>query len=354
MKIRTVIMLLIGALLYAACASPPEAVQDQGAPAWVRNPGQVFPAAEWVAVTAQGASQSDAENDAMLALARTFKTDVEGITQSSRRFSEMVSVSAGKKSVSFDEAKDFGQDVNIHTNVKGLIGIELDAYTAPDRTVYVNVRMNRRESAARYSGMVRQNAANIDRLIALAAPNGTIEAYARLSFAHAIAQVTDNFQNILEVLDPAAAGRRPGYGGADAIKAKMLACQDLITIGIAVDTERAADKTLFTRAAGTFFRGQDFKINEQGRGNYVLYSNVRFEELQQTVISVRYYLDAALESQGAGTYGTAPFSFTEDARESHINNLSEARRLAVRAVENSLKGGRFAREFEAWLNGLID
>ncbi|GHV93306.1 hypothetical protein AGMMS50268_38090 [Spirochaetia bacterium] len=351
---KTIIALIIAALAL------PLSIHAQAAPTWVQNLEQAYPSREWVAVTAQGTSQAQAENAAMNALAQAFKTNVASLTQSSQAFSQIVSEAAGKKSVAFDQSQNFSQDVNTTTNVRGLIGVQTDIYRAPDRTVYVNARMNRRESAARYSGMVRENTAIIDRLLADAVPItkaeiiisafNSFEVYARLSFAHAIAQVTDNFHNILEVLDPTAANRRPGYGGANAIKAKMLECAALITIGIAVDTEQAADKTLFTRAAGSFFRDRGFKINEQGRGNYLLRANARFEALGQNVISCRYYLDSALEDQN----GASLFSFTENDRKAHPNTVSEARRLAVRAVETSLKEGKFAREFDTWLNGLIE
>jgi uncharacterized protein YciW len=243
--------------------------------------------------------------------------------------------------------------VNTSTNIQGLIGVQIDVYRAPDKTVYVNARMNRRESAARYSGMIRENVATINRLLADAAAitqQDTFDVYSRLSFAHAIALVTDNFQNILEVLDPTAANRKPGYGGANAIKTKMLECALRITIGVAVDTEQATDKTLLTRAAGSFFRNLGFKTNEQGAGTYVLRVNARFEGLAQNVNSCRYYLDAALENRSK----VSVFSFTEDDRKAHPNNAAEARRLAVRAAETSFKEGKFAQEFNTWLNSLLD
>jgi hypothetical protein len=333
-----------------ACLAP---LAAQAVPGWVNNLEQAFPSKDWVAVAAQGVSQPQAENAAMNALARAFRTDVASLTQSSQRFSQIVNDAAGKKTVSFDESKNFSQDVTTGSNVRGLIGIQTDVYRAPDKTVYVNARMNRRECAARYSGMVRENTAIINTMLAAAAAapeQDTFDVYSRLSFAYAIAQVTDNFQNILEVLDPQAANRRPGYGGANAIKTKMLECAGRITIGIALDTEQAADKTLLTRAAGSFFRDLGFRINEQGAGNYALRANARFEGISQNVNSCRYYLDAALENRGKA----AVFSFTEDDRKAHPNNASEARRLAVRAAEASLKEGKFAQEFNSWLNSLLD
>jgi len=325
----------------------------QAVPGWVNELERAFPARDWVAVVANGSSQPQAESAAMNALARAFKTDVASLTQSSQRFSQIVSEAADKKTVSFDESKSFSQDVNTSANVRGLIGVQIDVYRAPDRTIYVNARMNRRECGNRYSGMIRENASTINRLLADAAAipeQDTFDVYSRLSFAYAIALVTDNFQNILEVLDPTAVNRRPGYGGANAIKTKMLECSARITIGITIDTEQQADKTLLTRAAGSFFRDLGFKINERGAGNYVLLANARFEGLAQNVNSYRYYLDAAMENRE----GAAVFTFTEDDRKAHPNNEAEARRLAVRAAEASLKGGKFAQEFNSWLNSLLD
>jgi len=351
------ILIFFFSLLICYCASTP--TQAQAIPDWVENLERAFPSREWIAVAAQSTSQPPAEAAAMDALARAFRTNVETITQASLQFSQIVDNAANSGNIAFNESRNFSQDVNTTSNVRGLIGVQVDIYRAPDSAVYVNARMNRRECAARYSGMVRENAAIIDRLLSTAAAvpdKATFDVYSRLKFAYAIAQVTDNFQNLLEVLDPTAVNRRPGYGGANAIKEKMLECAALITIGISVNTEQAADRTLLSRAAGSFFRDLGFRIVEQdplsgeSAGNYVLRANVRFETISQNVISCRYYLDAALENRD----GASVFSFTEDDRKAHPNTASEARRLALRAAETSLKEGRFASEFDTWLNSLLD
>ena len=335
----------ISALLYA-----------QSAPAWVSNLEQAFPSRDWVAVTAQGISQAQAEASAMNALARAFRTDVESLTQSSQQFSQIVGANGN---ITFDESRNFTQEIQTSTNIRGLIAVQLDSYQAPDRTFYVNARMNRRESALRYSGMVRENTAIINRLLASAAAareQASFDVYSKLSFAHSIAIVTDSFQNILEVLDPGAANQRPSYGGANAIKVKMLECAAQITIAIVVDTEQAEEKTLLTRAAASFFSELGFRTNEDGSpnsanaGNYFLRVNARFEVITQNVISCRYFMNAALTNRN----GTTVFSFTEDDRKAHPNNAAEARRLAVRAVETSFKEGKFSTEFGNWLNSLLD
>jgi hypothetical protein len=343
-------------LLAASCVT---AKPTEIAPLWVTGLENAYPSKDWVAVNGQDASQQEAESAAMNALARAFRTDVASLTQASLRYSEIIDNAAAKGKIKFDESKNFTQEVNTASNVKGLIGVQTSVYRAPDKTVHVNARMNRRECAARYTGMIRENTAIINTLLANAAAmpqQDTFGVYARLGFAHSIALATDNFQNILEVLDPTAVNRKPNYGGANAIKTKMLETAARITIGIMVDTEQQADKTLLTRAAGSYFRDLGFKTDESGMsgkpylGNYVLRANARFETLQQNVVSCRYYLDAALVSPN----GASIFSLTEDDRKAHPDTVSEARRLALRAVETSFKEGQFAIEFNKWLNSLVE
>jgi hypothetical protein len=262
-----------------------------------------------------------------------------------------MSDAAGKKTVSFNQSQDFTQNVNTSTDMRGLIGVQTDSFQMSDGTFYVVARMNRSECAATYTGMIRENTASINQLLGMAdAHPNTLDSYASLAFAYKLAQVTDNFQNILEVLDTDAAGRRPKYGGADAIRTEMLSCASAITIGIIFDTEQSADATLFARAAGSVFQNMGFKINERGQGDYVLRANVRFETISQAIVSSRYFFDAALENQNQ----IALFTFTDDDRKAHPNSESEARRLAVRALEASIKNGPFASEFDSWLNSLLN
>jgi hypothetical protein len=317
----------------------------------VQNLEQVYPSREWVAVTGQGTDRDQAESAAMNALARAFKTDVESLASASRQFSQIVADAAGKRSVAFNESKGFAEEVNTASNIRGLIGVQVDTFRADEGTWYANARMNRRESIARYAGTVQENAAVIAGLLRQGVSvEAGFEAYAALSFAAAIAAVTDNFQNILEVLDSGAANRRPAYGGANAIRTRMLAIAGEITVGLVVETEEREDAALIRRALGSFFTDRGFKINEWGDGDYILQAEVRFEALsQQRMEAYRYYFDAALERRD----GRAIYSFTADDRASHLQ-ASEARRLAVRAVETSVKEGAFVEDFDKWLNALLD
>jgi len=339
-------------LLFVTCGTTPQS--SQSVPAWVSNPEGTYPSRDWIAVVAEGRSQQQAEAQAMDSLARAFRTDVESITLASWQFNQIIDSSSGNRNIAFNESQNFSQDVQVSTNINGLIGVQIDVYRSNSGTVYVCARMNRRECSARYSAMIRENTAIIDRLLTAAnaqRPQNTFNVFSRLSFAYALAQVTDNFQNILEVLDSSAANRKPSYGTANAIRARMIETASQITVGISVQTEQQADRILFTRAAGSFFTEKGFKIIEQPASNsqavnYFLNADVRFETISQNVVSCRYIINASLTDRT----GLAVFSFTEDDRKAHTNMASEARRLAVRAVDNSFKDGNFSVEFHSWLN----
>jgi hypothetical protein len=358
---KKLIFCLIPLMVIMGCASGGKANTNQGqsqasqnVPDWVRDPEKVYPSADWVAVTGQAADQKGAEDAAMNALARAFKTDIVSLTEANQQFSQIVDSTAGKKTVVFTESKDFSETVKTGSSVIARIGVETGTFQLADGNVwYANARMNRRECASRYAGMVRENTAVINNLLGRASSlesRSGFEAFAALYYAASIAQVTDNFQNILEVLDPSAVNRRPGYGGTAAIKTRMLAVAGRTTIGLSVETEDRQEAVTIRRALGAFFTRMGFKVNEQGKGDYTLSAGVIFETVNTTQVKTcRWFLDAVLEAQG----GTAIFSYTGQDRAAHLQD-KEARRMALRDVESSVKEGDFAKHFDTWLGLLLE
>jgi hypothetical protein len=327
--------------------------QPQDTPDWALHPETAYPSAEWVAVVGQAAGRAEAEDAALNALARAFKTDIASLTEANQQFSQIVQDAAGKKSVVFNESRDFSARVRTSSSVNALIGVETGTFQSADGIWYANARMNRRECASRYAGMVRENTAVINDLVGRSADlerQSGFEAYAALYYAASIARVTDNFQNILEVLDATAVNRRPGYGGAAAIKTRMLALAGRTTVGLSVETENRQEAVTIRRALGAFFTDKGFKVNEQGRGDYTLSAHIVFETVDTTQVKTcRWFLDAALEERG----GRSLFSCTGQDRAAHLLD-TEARRLALSGIENSVKEGSFARDFDAWLGSLLE
>jgi hypothetical protein len=321
-------------------------------PLWVTDMHSAFPDREWLSVVRSAGTVDTARSSAFGDLAAMFRVDIKSLETSSRQYARFMAETPGKKIAGFEESSAFAREVNTESDISGLIGIQTDVYSAPNGTVYVNARMNRRECSARYSGIIRENARVIAALEKEAENKpASFDAYAALNFAVVIAAATDDFQSILEILDPSAVRRRPGYGGVNAVKQLRQKCAQGITIGLNITAQGTEESLILTRAFGALFGELGFRTNDNGNGAYILIADILIE---RTTVSgagpkaCRYYLNAAL----ADTDGVEVFSFSGNQRQNH-NNIEEAYRRALRAVEESIKNGQFAKEFSEYLNSLI-
>jgi hypothetical protein len=322
----------------------------QSAPAWVQNLEQAYPSRDWVTATASGSNQDRAEAEAVNALARAFRTDVESLTRASQQFSQMVNESAGKKSVSFDESKYFFQEITTATQVKGLIGVQIDQYRAGDGTVYVNARMNRRECAARYSSMIRENDRVIHTLMITAESlPDALDSYAALNYAYNLAAITDNFQNILEVLNPQAASQKPSYKNADAVKVLLQAAARAVVFKIEVEGDAGGR---VGRAFGQYFSNRGFRTARGGNYTHLLNASFDLSSAEmgpnQRYHYIRWNLIVYIEDQD----GMEVYSSTENGREGHASE-SEARLRSMRKIEDSIKENEFAHGFNGYLASLL-
>jgi hypothetical protein len=285
----------------------------------------------------------------MNALARAFRTDVASLTQANQAFSQILSEVAGKQTVSFDQSQTFDQDVTTSTNVRGLIGVQLDVYEAPDGTFYVNARMNRSESAARYSSMVQENVRVVRSLMTVAERSrGAMDAYTALNFAYNVAVITDNFQGILEVLDPRTVSQKPSYGSADAVKLLLQEAARAIVIRVQVTGDVSSR---VSRAFTQAFSERGFRTAATGY-THTLSAALELEAADfganQRTIYIRHSLTAAL----ANNAGVELFSYSGNDR-SGAASESEARQGALRKVEAIVAEGEFAQAFDSYLFSLL-
>jgi hypothetical protein len=141
-------------LLIISCTSTQS--RQAEIPLWVTNLEKAYPSKDWVAVTAQGSSQAQAESLAMNALARAYRTDIASLTQSSQQYSEIINNAANNKNITFNESKNFSQEIITTTNIKGLIGVQTDVYRENENTVHINARINSVINVS-YSGAQRES-----------------------------------------------------------------------------------------------------------------------------------------------------------------------------------------------------
>lgn len=336
-------------IAFLLCFLQAVAVQAQTAPAWVINQAAAFPDKDWLSVVETGKDRASAQTAAMNALARVFKTDVQSMTRAYEQFAQAVSESDNKKIATFSESQDFAQEVKTSSNVTGLIGVQTEVWTAADGMVYANARMNRKDCAARYTAMIRENEQVIRLLKETAAKNpATFEAFESLSFAANVATVTDNFQSLLEVLDVSAAGRRPEYGNAETVRTLAQAEARSITINIQVEGDVS---NRMSRAFSSFFTKRDFRVAASGDSAYVLYAVLELEDADvgnQRIKYVRYLLMATLEDRN----GKEVFSFSVNDRQGQATE-SAARQRALQAAEAAINSGSFAAAFDAYLASLL-
>ena len=235
-----------------------------------------------------------------------------------------------------------------------MIGVQTDLYRAPDGTCYVNARMNRRESGARYSAMIRENEKVIALLMALAAGMpATFDAYAALNYAHSIAVPTDNFQSIVEVLESRTVSQKPSYGSADAIKVLLQNAARSIVISVTVEGDTGGR---ITRSFSQFFSGRGFRTARSGAAAYRFNASLEMENADfganQRYKNVRYVLNVYAEDKD----GIEVFSYAGEGRAGH-NTESEARQLALRKIQASIaepEENGCAQAFNGYLSSLLE
>ncbi|GHT91698.1 hypothetical protein FACS1894140_2700 [Spirochaetia bacterium] len=355
MKKVLAVPVLIAFCLAASCATSPAsdsvavASDAQASPLWVSDRNAAFPDRLWLCVVENARDKDTAQASALNALAQVFKTDVAGVTTAINEYTNAVASSGKKKIATFVESKDFAQEVTASTSVAGLVGVETDVWTAKDGTVYANARMNRRECAARYSAMIRENEGIIRRLKEDAAQNnGTFDAFESLKFAATVAEVSDHFQSLLEVLDLSAIDRRPDYGNANAVKALAQNAARSIVITVRV-TGDSGDR--ITKAFTAFLEGKGFRTSAAGANAYQLSTAVELENVvlaNQANKFVRYVLTTSIVYKD----GTEVFSWSGNGREGHATE-PEARQRALRAAEAAVGTGAFAKDFNEYLDSLL-
>jgi hypothetical protein len=339
--------------VFMVCINGASWLCAQAAPSWVANKEGTFPDRDWLCVVESARNRQEAQSAAMNALARTFKTDVQSITAAAQQVSQVINDTGGdtggRKIASFNESRDFAQEVVTSTNVTGLIGVQSDVWESADGRVYANARMNRRQCATRYTAMIHENLAVIRALQEDAVRTmGTFDAYEALNFAVNLALITDNFQSILTVLDPASSGRSFEYGNADAVKA--LAQNAARSILIVVQVEGDVNNRI-NRAFASFFTTRGFRAGSSGTGSYQLSAVLELEDIdlpnQRNKFS-RYLLNVSVEDQE----GREVFSYSGNGRQGHVTQ-SEARQRAIRAAETSIGEAEFAEDFDRYLLSLL-
>jgi hypothetical protein len=335
------------AALFSLISCQTMSVQNS-VPAWVIDYNKVYPERDWVCVVESAQNRQQAQAAASSSLAGTFKVDVQSLTTAAQNFSR--TVSNGESQIL--QADGFGRQVNATSDITGLMGVITEYWTDPKSgAVYVNARMNRVEGAATYSAIIKGNDNAITALKKEAANNpATFDAFESLCVAADLATLTDNYLNILSVLNSSARqSLSVSYGNAAAVEILRQQAARAIVITVKINGDV---NSRIAKAFGTVFSSRGFRTSAENSVNpYVLQADFNIEELELKAGGnsfVRYELTAALLNAD----GVEVFSFSENDRQGHIN-MSEARQRAIRAAEDAITGEGFAAAFDKYLASLL-
>jgi hypothetical protein len=338
---------LVSCATSGALKSKSDAARPQ--PGWVADNEGVYPDSRWISVVETAKNQNTAQAAALNSLVQMFRVDVQAMTKTNQSFAQVATGAGAEKIADFTQIQGFAQDVRTASNVPGLIGVESDYWTAPNGTVYANARMNRKECAARYSALIRENEKVIAFLEQQAASvPSTFDAFELLNFAVNTADVTDSLQSILEVIDVTTAARKPSYGNAANVKTLAAAAARAIIITVRVSGD--ADGRV-TKAFTSFLDKKGFRTNVSGPNMYLFVAEFELEPVElplQRNKFVRYVLKASIEDRN----GIEVFSHSENDRQGHVTE-EEARQRALRAAEASIASGKFAGSFDSYLESLL-
>jgi hypothetical protein len=335
---------------FSSCATA-EGTQKGGTPRWVYDLKAVYSDSEWLAVIEQAGSRQNAESAAVDALARIFSTDVVGVTNAYMEYAQAFTNAKKKKIASLDESHEsraFAQNVTTTASVSGLIGVVTESAQDHNGIWWAVSRMNRAECAAVYEKTVRENERIIADLRADAEQHpGTLDAYTDLRFAVIIAQVTDDLQSKLAILDKNAARRGVSYGNTDALRAEALD----VARSVVVDVQVTGDESgRLANALTAFFTKQGFRSGSDGEYTLSTEYTVESVDLPNTrgYQYVRYTFQTALRDRAGKDF----FAWSETGREGHISQ-ADAYQRALRTAETAVTEGGFAQAFNACLDSLL-
>jgi hypothetical protein len=322
-------------------------VYAQKAPDWVVDYKKVYPESEWICVFESASNKPQAQSAASSALAAVFKVDVKSLSTASQNFSR--TVLNGENKIS--QNQDFGRQVSTTTDITGLMGVLTDFWTDPKGTVYASARMNKKDGTATYAAIIKENDKTIHSLISEADNNpASFDAYESLSVAADLATMTDNYLNILSVLNAQTRQSiKPSYGSAPAVEilAKNAARAIVITVDVSGDVNNRIAK-----AFGTVFSARGFRTRAGNNDNpYVLEADFQIEDMDLKTGGnsfARYEITAALLDAD----GVEIFSFSDNKRQGHVS-MTEARQRALRGAEDAITNSGFAASFDEYLASLL-
>lgn len=257
------------------------------APQWVIDASSVYPDLQYVIGFGEGHSQKEADTKAVESLAAVFNRSISSQTQASMSYSQDRS--------GIDKQKSLQQDVQVSTEVKDLIGVEVkERWKSKDGTFYALAVLEKARGIAIYMEKATACINAIEAFLNVAeVERNTFLEYFRCSSAISKAKELSVYSAYLSVLDPMDVRDWKAYS-QDALRLRASNVAKNIEVSINIEGEVATKlKPVFEK----IFAKRGFTVAKSGNARYVVNINLEMgEPLEQSRgrVMVRYNFEAEL------------------------------------------------------------
>lgn len=228
-------------LLAVGCASPGSGTQSSagsnngGLPAWFFDPGSVYPPETYIVGIGSGDTRSDAEDEALGALAQVFSVEINVDRRTEERYRDIVS---GGSTLS-EQEQILAQRTDIRA-AQTLLNVQFDDVAIDDRgVVHVIAVLERVPTGRVYADIVSANAERIVDLRQVGTNDADpVRRFAFLSAAEVVATNNERLQQQMRIIAPnMLASMTLGYEYAEIQRLRADAVQQL-DVAIQIDGDQ--------------------------------------------------------------------------------------------------------------------
>ncbi len=358
-KTKNIFFILILIIIMASCVSapskpdstdtnstpePPPPTETKGGPppAWVQNPYNLYPEAEYLAVIGEGDTRRDAESSAAGALSRIFETNVQVDSVAIQRYNEI----AKDGGYQTENEKSITETVNIQSQ-QTLINVQFgDSYLNDTGRYYVIAYINRNLTAQIYHEKINKNSeAVMNFLDSSNKASGILKKFAYIDAAFLFSVSNESLLNQLAIISPGYKDSitKPYNHNDILIKRTEIAGQMIFSINIQNDRD---DK--IANIVTQLLSSRGFAITDSF-APLTISGNVTIEpvQLDNGYENVRWTLTVDLKDET----GNILVSFNKDQRETSVSQ-SQAEAIAYNQMESNI-GSDFMGEFINYLDSFV-
>ncbi|WP_028975176.1 LPP20 family lipoprotein [Spirochaeta cellobiosiphila] len=328
------LLLLLMPLLMFSCASQSGSSSDSNnslskdeAAKLFTDPESVYPDEDYLFAVGTGDTRRDAENDAMGALARIFRSDISMSSEGVKQYRELIS---GDDSQLSEVEKNLVQTTTV-TAQQDLLGIKYSpSYTDDRGVVHILAILDRKAVGKLYRGLIQKNEERVNSLLELADSTDSVaRKYAYTQGAYTVAQGNQIYLDQLKVINPAYERLSQPEVGLNELEQMVQKVQSNMSFQVRVEGDYADSLTeVIKQELGK----SNLAVSDDGP--MVVTGSVRFSPLPKSgqYEVVQWQVSFNL----VDNQGTVLASFEKIDRENSISQ-DQAKLLAIKSIEKIVK-----------------